>query len=139
MGPQTVFGVKKQLGLSLVGYGLVGVGVGFASIPVMADILDLMKKKEYPDTSGLHGAVGGLSAAAFSLGAAVGPLIGGTLTARFNFEDVGNLFAISFVILGIVIAMETVWQRDGTRPGKRWGALPPADEIPLTNIKRNKV
>ena len=89
----------------LVGYGIIGTGVGLASVPTSADVLHTMHQAGYPDSQALDGSVGGLLASSTSLGLAVGPALGGALVGALNFGDAGAIFgAVSFLLAILVVS-----------------------------------
>ncbi|XP_013381874.1 MFS-type transporter SLC18B1 [Lingula anatina] len=77
---------KAPLWIAIVGLTVMGLGVGGALIPVFTDLFEEASYLGFPETFETQGMISGITSSAFSLGAFLGPTIGGLLTERLPFE-----------------------------------------------------
>jgi len=114
MGPVPFLHIGHHIWLQITSSALMGLGLSTLVIafPVF---IEAAVEKGYPDGLATYGLAAGLFNAFFSLGACVGPLVGGFLTNTFQFETsaafMGGCEILSALILLVYICWHSCRQR----------------------------
>ncbi|XP_055331259.1 MFS-type transporter SLC18B1-like [Paramacrobiotus metropolitanus] len=103
MGPAPFLGVKTKLWIVILALLLHGIGVGGQLVPPLRDMLTAALRNGFRDDVNTHGLGSGLFASAFSLGAFLGPLIGGSLIDVISFE--WSAFLISCINASVAVIL----------------------------------
>lgn len=104
MGPTPLIpDLPFKLWLLISSLALMGLGIGCAIIPTFRGVLESAKELGLEENMDTHGMVSGLFNSCFSLGAFLGPTIGGLLADKFGFDwaatGCAGLLTFSVVIL----------------------------------------
>ena len=68
--------------------------IGFSFAPIVGDMVNCAVAMGYEEGIELNGVLSGLAASFVSLGCVIGPLLGGSLTARMNFRWSSTIFGL---------------------------------------------
>ncbi|XP_025976793.1 MFS-type transporter SLC18B1 isoform X5 [Dromaius novaehollandiae] len=86
LGPAPVLHIESQLWMFVLVLVLIGFSLGMSAIPVFPEILHCAYENGFEEGLSLLGLVSGLLSAMWSLGAFVGPTLGGFLYEKLGFE-----------------------------------------------------
>uniref|UniRef100_H0ZMW0 Solute carrier family 18 member B1 n=1 Tax=Taeniopygia guttata TaxID=59729 RepID=H0ZMW0_TAEGU len=86
LGPAPVLRIESQLWIFVLVLVLIGFSLGMSAIPVFPEILQCAHENGFEEGLSLLGLVSGLFNAMWSLGAFVGPILGGFLNEKLGFE-----------------------------------------------------
>ncbi|NWU25076.1 S18B1 protein, partial [Dyaphorophyia castanea] len=86
LGPAPVLHIESQLWMFVLVLVLIGFSLGMSAIPVFPEILQCAYENGFEEGLSLLGLVSGLFNAMWSLGAFVGPILGGFLNEELGFE-----------------------------------------------------
>ncbi|NWV36646.1 S18B1 protein, partial [Grantiella picta] len=86
LGPAPVLHIESQLWMFVLMLVLIGFSLGMSAIPVFPEILQCAYENGFEEGLSLLGLVSGLFNAMWSLGAFVGPILGGFLNEKLGFE-----------------------------------------------------
>ncbi|NXJ77746.1 S18B1 protein, partial [Trogon melanurus] len=86
LGPAPVLHIESQLWMFVLVLVLIGFSLGMSAIPVFPEILQCAYENGFEEGLSLLGLVSGLFNAVWSLGAFVGPVLGGFLNEKLGFE-----------------------------------------------------
>ncbi|NXU12989.1 S18B1 protein, partial [Pardalotus punctatus] len=86
LGPAPVLHIESQLWMFVLVLVLIGFSLGMSAIPVFPEILQCAYENGFEEGLSLLGLVSGLFNAMWSLGAFVGPILGGFLNEKLGFE-----------------------------------------------------
>lgn len=100
-GPSQLLNFPQSIPLMLVGNSLGGFSVSFIFVPLLAEIIEVVKEKENipDDDEYLNEQVSDLSSGVFNtsyaLGCLVAPILGGAFNDRYGFRATCDIFAFS--------------------------------------------
>ncbi|XP_062426882.1 MFS-type transporter SLC18B1 isoform X1 [Rhea pennata] len=86
LGPAPVLHIESQLWMFVLVLVLIGFSLGMTAIPVFPEILQCAYENGFEEGLSLLGLVSGLCSAMWSLGAFIGPTLGGFLYEKLGFE-----------------------------------------------------
>ncbi|XP_040553070.1 MFS-type transporter SLC18B1 isoform X1 [Gallus gallus] len=86
LGPAPVLHIESQLWMFVLVLVLLGFSLGMSAIPVFPEILQCAYENGFEEGLSLLGLVSGLFNAMWSLGAFIGPTLGGFLNEKLGFE-----------------------------------------------------
>ncbi|XP_066171505.1 MFS-type transporter SLC18B1 isoform X3 [Sylvia atricapilla] len=86
LGPAPVLHIESQLWMFVLVLVLIGFSLGMSAIPVFPEMLQCAYESGFEEGLSLLGLVSGLFNAMWSLGAFVGPILGGFLNEELGFE-----------------------------------------------------
>nr|XP_047931660.1 MFS-type transporter SLC18B1 isoform X2 [Anser cygnoides] len=86
LGPAPVLHIESQLWMFVLVLVLIGFSLGMSAIPVFPEILHCAYENGFEEGLSLLGLVSGLFSAMWSLGAFMGPTLGGFLNEKLGFE-----------------------------------------------------
>ncbi|NWR72019.1 S18B1 protein, partial [Centropus unirufus] len=86
LGPAPVLHIESQLWMFVLMLVFIGFSLGMSAIPVFPEILHCAHENGFEEGLSLLGLVSGLFNAMWSLGAFVGPTLGGFLNEKLGFE-----------------------------------------------------
>ncbi|NXC48463.1 S18B1 protein, partial [Penelope pileata] len=86
LGPAPVLHIESQLWMFVLMLVLIGFSLGMSAIPVFPEILQCAYENGFEEGLSLLGLVSGLLGAMWSLGAFIGPTLGGFLNEKLGFE-----------------------------------------------------
>ncbi|GAU99732.1 hypothetical protein RvY_10688 [Ramazzottius varieornatus] len=129
MGPSPIFPARlhDMLWVNIIGNIFMGLGVGLQLIPPFGKNLKTAIEKGFPETIDTYGMVSGSLNSAISLGAFLGPTIGGALSDGYGFEWTLTGFAIMQIVVTLITAglflylrkrSRTVYESDYDRYGR---------------------
>lgn len=106
MGPTPLIpDLPFKLWSLLLALALMGLGIGCAIIPTFRGVLESAKELGLEENMDTHGMVSGLFNSCFSLGAFMGPTVGGVLADKLGFDwastGCAGLMAFAVVILSV--------------------------------------
>ncbi|XP_025904011.1 MFS-type transporter SLC18B1 [Nothoprocta perdicaria] len=111
LGPAPVLHIESKLWLFVLVLVLIGFSLGMSSIPVFPEILHCAYENGFEEGLSLLGLVSGLFSAMWSLGAFVGPTLGGFIDEKLGFEWAsaiqGGWPLLSGLAIGIFYIVET--------------------------------
>ncbi|KAH9508354.1 hypothetical protein Btru_050898 [Bulinus truncatus] len=88
---------------SLVGVGLMGVGEACILIPSMKCMVEGARSLGYADNLETFGILSGLYQSAYSLGAFMGPFLGGLLTEKTSFIHTAEVYSVLFLLNAFIL------------------------------------
>ncbi|XP_053917792.1 MFS-type transporter SLC18B1 isoform X2 [Cuculus canorus] len=86
LGPAPVLHIESQLWMFVLMLVLIGFSLGMSAIPLFPEVLHCAHENGFEEGLSLLGLVSGLFNAMWSLGAFVGPTLGGYLNEKLGFE-----------------------------------------------------
>ncbi|NXO66347.1 S18B1 protein, partial [Phainopepla nitens] len=86
LGPAPVLHIESQLWMFVLVLVLIGFSLGMSAIPIFPEMLQCAYENGFEEGLSLLGLVSGLFNAMWSLGAFVGPILGGFLNEELGFE-----------------------------------------------------
>ncbi|OWA49848.1 putative MFS-type transporter SLC18B1 [Hypsibius exemplaris] len=104
MGPAPFLHWKLQLWMVIVALLIQGIGLGGLLVPPLKDAINAAIKKGYPNNLETRGLLSGLFASLFSLGAFLGPVVGGSLIDVISFDWTAVIIAgLNFFVAGLLM------------------------------------
>ncbi|KAH9508357.1 hypothetical protein Btru_050908 [Bulinus truncatus] len=88
---------------SLVGVGLMGVGEACILIPSMKCMVEGARSLGYAENLETFGILSGLYQSAYSLGAFMGPFLGGLLTEKTSFIHTAGVYSVLFLLNAFIL------------------------------------
>ncbi|XP_072042154.1 MFS-type transporter SLC18B1-like [Amphiura filiformis] len=112
LGPTPLFPQvpTDQVWTVIVTVGLGSLLLGCAIVPTFIDLLNTAKWYGLPDDISTQGIVSGVFNSFFSLGAFVGPTVGGVLQQHYGFPWASTMVGFMFVIMAILIVLFGFWE-----------------------------
>ncbi|NWJ07966.1 S18B1 protein, partial [Crypturellus undulatus] len=111
LGPAPVLHIESKLWMFVLVLVLIGFSLGMCAIPVFPEVLHCAYENGFEEGLSLLGLVSGLFSAMWSLGAFVGPTLGGFLDEKLGFEWAsaiqGGWSLLSGLAIGIFYIIET--------------------------------
>jgi len=104
--------IKSSLWLTALSLCVSGIGVAPLFVPGLADMTKSVQYAGLPDTIGTKGILSGIYSGCFSIGAVIGPTVGGFLTDHMSFDWASTIFAFLVLFEGLVLIIFTVWERN---------------------------
>ena len=107
-GPSRVFNFPLSIPLMLVGNALGGFSVAFIFVPLLAEIIEVVKEKEQipDDDEYLNEQVSDLSSGLFNTSYALGclfaPILGGLFNDLYGFRNTCDIFAFSSLAYAVI-------------------------------------
>lgn len=86
LGPAPFLHIQSRLWLLVLMLGLIGFSLGMTAIPTFPEIIACAHEQGFEEGLSTLGMVSGLFGAFWSLGMFYGPIVGGLITQRLNFE-----------------------------------------------------
>ncbi|XP_053917791.1 MFS-type transporter SLC18B1 isoform X1 [Cuculus canorus] len=110
LGPAPVLHIESQLWMFVLMLVLIGFSLGMSAIPLFPEVLHCAHENGFEEGLSLLGLVSGLFNAMWSLGAFVGPTLGGYLNEKLGFEWAsaiqGGLALLTGLVAGIFYITE---------------------------------
>ncbi|NWI19333.1 S18B1 protein, partial [Crypturellus soui] len=111
LGPAPVLHIESKLWMFVLVLVVIGFSLGMCAIPVFPEVLHCAYENGFEEGLSLFGLVSGLFSAMWSLGAFVGPTLGGFLDEKLGFEWAsaiqGGWSLLSGLAIGIFYIIET--------------------------------
>ncbi|NXA47074.1 S18B1 protein, partial [Nothocercus julius] len=111
LGPAPVLHIESKLWMFVLVLVLVGFSLGMSAIPVFPEMLHCAREHGFEEGLSLLGLMSGLFSAMWSLGAFIGPTLGGFLDEKLGFEWAsaiqGGWSLLSGLAIGIFYIVET--------------------------------
>ncbi|PIK44192.1 putative MFS-type transporter SLC18B1 [Apostichopus japonicus] len=130
VGPTSLFFFKlpQALWMVILGLAVVGLALGCALVPALLDLLSSATWYGLPNDLSTQAVVSGLFNSFFSLGAFVGPTLGGYMVDRFGFMHTATgLAMLNFVVMWIILLFSMWEYRCGKGRRTPWRFLGPSD------------
>ncbi|XP_022324412.2 MFS-type transporter SLC18B1-like isoform X2 [Crassostrea virginica] len=120
MGPTPIInGLPFELWSLIISLALMGLGIGCAIIPTFRGLLESAKELGFEENMDTNGMVSGLFNSCFSLGAFMGPTLGGVLVDKFGFDWAATgcaILIISSVLMLLLFSVCRACSRPNTIP-----------------------
>lgn len=106
MGPEPYFNFPNTIAWCILSLSLLGIGVALSMVPSIPEFMSIGNKM-YPDEKEMVGDMSaGLFNSAYSAGALLGPILGGTLDENFGFaraESIYGIINVGYLIIYLTI------------------------------------
>lgn len=101
-GPSKLLGFGKNLAISTVGLGLLGVGCSVIFVPLLSEIIEGVQEKEnIGESAELNDKAAGLFNTSYAIGCIIAPILGGFLNEKYGFETTCDIMACSSFAFGV--------------------------------------
>uniref|UniRef100_UPI00398F11F6 MFS-type transporter SLC18B1 isoform X2 n=1 Tax=Pristiophorus japonicus TaxID=55135 RepID=UPI00398F11F6 len=115
LGPAPIFHIKSQVWMFVLMLVITGSSLSMCGIPVFPEIITCVYANGFEEGIGTLGLVSGLFGAFWSLGSFIGPILGGYLYDKLNFEwaaAIQGAFPFTFgTLMGLYLLVEMVRRR----------------------------
>lgn len=115
LGPVPIFHIKSRLWLLVLVLVVHGVSAGMSIIPTFPEMLSCAYENGFEEGIGTLGLVSGLVSAMWSIGAFMGPMLGGFLCEKIGFEWAAAIQGLWTLISGLVMGLFYLWEHSKTR------------------------
>ncbi|XP_042546351.1 MFS-type transporter SLC18B1 [Dipodomys spectabilis] len=105
LGPVPIFHIKSQLWLLVLVLVIIGISAGMSIIPTFPEILSCAYENGFEEGLSTLGLVSGLFGAMWSVGAFMGPMLGGFLYEKIGFEWAAAIQGLWSLISGLVMGL----------------------------------
>lgn len=105
LGPLPIFNMELKMSTFLTGFVTFAISYTGLIIPVYSELNKIARSAGYPNDLRTQGLISGLFGAIHSLGALIGPILGGFLVDKIGFNNTTGLVVIMFIIVGILYAI----------------------------------
>uniref|UniRef100_A0A8C5N0M9 Major facilitator superfamily (MFS) profile domain-containing protein n=1 Tax=Leptobrachium leishanense TaxID=445787 RepID=A0A8C5N0M9_9ANUR len=110
LGPATFFHIESKLWLFIFVLVLDGFCIGLSGIPVYPEMLSCAYENGFEEGLSTLGLISGVFSAMWSLGAFVGPTLGGFLNEQFKFENAAAMQGLFPLLSGILLLIFYVYE-----------------------------
>ncbi|XP_076784245.1 MFS-type transporter SLC18B1 isoform X5 [Arvicanthis niloticus] len=115
LGPVPFLHIKSQLWLLVLVLVINGVSAGMSIIPTFPEMLSCAYANGFEDGISTLGLVSGLFGAMWSVGAFMGPILGGFLCEKIGFEWAAAIQGVWTLLSGVAMALFYLWEDSATR------------------------
>lgn len=137
LGPIPVLQIKSQLWLLVLILVLNGVSAGMSIIPTIPEILSCAYENGFEEGLSTVGLVSGLSSAMWSVGAFIGPTLGGFLYEKIGFEWAAAVQGLWALTSGLTMGLFYLWEHSRRRRSKLQNILGTEEE--RTSLLPNEI
>ncbi|XP_032699382.1 MFS-type transporter SLC18B1 [Lontra canadensis] len=137
LGPIPILHIKSQLWLLVLILVLNGVSAGMSIIPTIPEILSCAYENGFEEGLSTVGLVSGLSSAMWSVGAFIGPTLGGFLYEKIGFEWAAAVQGLWALTSGITMGLFYLWEHSQRRRSKLQNILGTEEE--RTSLLPNEI
>ncbi|GAB1294975.1 MFS-type transporter SLC18B1 [Apodemus speciosus] len=128
LGPVPLLHIKSQLWLLVLVLVVNGVSAGMSIIPTFPEMLSCAYENGFEDGISTLGLVSGLFGAMWSVGAFMGPILGGFLCEKIGFEWAAALQGLWTLLSGVAMALFYLWEDSTARRSKAQNILGTEEE-----------
>ncbi|XP_075803710.1 MFS-type transporter SLC18B1 isoform X2 [Microtus pennsylvanicus] len=115
LGPVPIFHIKSQLWLLVLVLVVNGFSAGMSIIPTFPEMLSCAYENGFEEGISTLGLVSGLVGAMWSVGAFMGPMLGGFLYEKIGFEWAAAVQGLWALISGLAMGVFYLWEHSKTR------------------------
>ncbi|XP_007567146.1 MFS-type transporter SLC18B1 isoform X1 [Poecilia formosa] len=115
LGPAPFFHIKSQLWLLVLMLGLIGFSLGMTAIPTFPEIITCAHEQGFEEGLSTLGMVSGLFGAFWSTGMFYGPIVGGLITQRLNFEWAATVQGAMGLLAALLLLAYSLCKRNRQR------------------------
>ncbi|XP_022359559.1 MFS-type transporter SLC18B1 [Enhydra lutris kenyoni] len=137
LGPIPILHIKSQLWLLVLILVLNGVSAGMSIIPTIPEILSCAYENGFEEGLSTVGLVSGLSSAMWSVGAFIGPTLGGFLYEKIGFEWAAAVQGLWALTSGLTMGLFYLWEHSQRRRSKLQNILGTEEE--RTSLLPNEI
>lgn len=123
LGPSPLLKLPNDLWIVIFAVAMTGFCLGCALMPAFLDLFISARWYGYPDDLATQGVVSGLFNSCFSRGGFIGPLLGGYLVDKVDFQWTSTIFASANLSVMIILCIFCLWEYrcgKGRRPPWTW-------------------
>lgn len=128
LGPVPLLHIKSQLWLLVLVLVINGVSAGMSIIPTFPEMLSCAYANGFEDGISTLGLVSGLFGAMWSVGAFMGPILGGFLCEKIGFEWAAAIQGLWTLLSGVAMALFYLWEDSTMRRSKAQNILGTEEE-----------
>uniref|UniRef100_A0A8I6GK33 Solute carrier family 18 member B1 n=1 Tax=Rattus norvegicus TaxID=10116 RepID=A0A8I6GK33_RAT len=128
LGPIPLLHIKSQLWLLVLVLVINGVSAGMSIIPTFPEMLSCAYANGFEDGISTLGLVSGLFGAMWSVGAFMGPILGGFLCEKIGFEWAAAIQGLWTLLSGVAMALFYLWEDSTMRRSKAQNILGTEEE-----------
>lgn len=114
LGPVPIFHIKSQLWLLVLVLVINGISTGMSIIPTFPEILSCAYENGFEVGINTLGLVSGLVSAMWSVGAFMGPVLGGFLYEKIGFQWAAAIQGLWTLTSGLVMGLFYLWEHSKT-------------------------
>lgn len=118
LGPVPILHIKSQLWLLVLVLVVNGFSAGMSIIPTFPEMLSCAYENGFEEGVSTLGLVSGLVGAMWSVGAFMGPMLGGFLYEKIGFEWAAAVQGLWALISGLAMGIFYFWEHSKTRRSK---------------------
>uniref|UniRef100_A0A452VJD0 Solute carrier family 18 member B1 n=1 Tax=Ursus maritimus TaxID=29073 RepID=A0A452VJD0_URSMA len=118
LGPIPILHIKSQLWLLVLILVLNGISAGMSIIPTIPEILSCAYENGFEEGLSTLGLVSGLFSATWSVGAFIGPTLGGFLYEKIGFEWAAAVQGLWSLTSGLTMGLFYLWEHSRRRRSK---------------------
>lgn len=115
LGPVPLLHIKSQLWLLVLVLVVNGISAGMSIIPTFPEMLSCAYANGFEDSISTLGLVSGLFGAMWSVGAFMGPILGGFLCEKIGFEWAAAMQGLWTLLSGVSMALFYLWEDSTAR------------------------
>lgn len=115
LGPVPILHIKSQLWLLVLVLVINGFSAGMSIIPTFPEMLSCAYENGFEEGISTLGLVSGLVGAMWSVGAFMGPMLGGFLYEKIGFEWAAAVQGLWALISGLAMGVFYLWENSKTR------------------------
>lgn len=115
LGPVPILHIKSQLWLMVLVLVVNGISAGMSIIPTFPETLSCAYENGFEEGISTLGLVSGLTGAMWSVGAFMGPMLGGFLYEKIGFEWAAAIQGLWALISGLAMGLFYLWEHSKTR------------------------
>ncbi|KAM7340738.1 hypothetical protein ACRRTK_001353 [Alexandromys fortis] len=115
LGPVPILHIKSQLWLLVLVLVVNGFSAGMSIIPTFPEMLSCAHENGFEEGISTLGLVSGLVSAMWSVGAFMGPMLGGFLYEKIGFEWAAAVQGLWALISGLAMGLFYLWEHSKTR------------------------
>ncbi|XP_041509897.1 MFS-type transporter SLC18B1 isoform X3 [Microtus oregoni] len=115
LGPVPILHIKSQLWLLVLVLVVNGFSAGMSIIPTFPEMLSCAYENGFEEGISTLGLVSGLVGAMWSVGAFMGPMLGGFLYEKIGFEWAAAVQGLWALISGLAMGVFYLWEHSKTR------------------------
>ncbi|XP_050015417.1 MFS-type transporter SLC18B1 isoform X2 [Alexandromys fortis] len=115
LGPVPILHIKSQLWLLVLVLVVNGFSAGMSIIPTFPEMLSCAYENGFEEGISTLGLVSGLVSAMWSVGAFMGPMLGGFLYEKIGFEWAAAVQGLWALISGLAMGLFYLWEHSKTR------------------------
>ncbi|XP_045862300.1 MFS-type transporter SLC18B1 isoform X1 [Meles meles] len=137
LGPIPILHIKSQLWLLVLILVLNGISAGMSLIPTIPEILSCAYENGFEEGLSTVGLVSGLSSAMWSVGAFIGPTLGGFMYEKIGFEWAAAIQGLWALTSGLTMGLFYLWEHSRRRRSKLQNILGTEEE--RTSLLPNEI